>query len=219
MIIPDSHTPIIIPFGYAGIGKTMLVHRLVRYLRKKGLEATAVNNSTSLGIIHQRGKSLCYIIDLAGEKQCNLNNLHTGFSPEMNRIIQLPNPKIWCFMIEADYSLNEHERKAYVQKIHEINSLMGKMDKVIFIVSKVDCLSPEIACGSNLYHYINELYPRLFEPLMETNPILRLFKPMRFVFLPFTSGSFSWDCNHMERYCVGKDVYPQRLWNHLLKLL
>lgn len=36
MFIPDSHCPVIIPFGYACIGKTMLIQRLLRYLRKIG---------------------------------------------------------------------------------------------------------------------------------------------------------------------------------------
>lgn len=37
--IPDKNIPIFIPFGYANIGKTMMIQRLLRYLRSIGYRA------------------------------------------------------------------------------------------------------------------------------------------------------------------------------------
>ena len=177
-----------------------------------------------LSIIDKTGRPICYVLEIAGEYQHDLNNPLMGLSPEMNYIMNSPNPKIWSFVIEAQGHLNSQERCHYVQKIHSVGSVMRKCDKVAFIINKVDCcLWPSVDSIPDLYRFIETDYPHLFEPFMETRPILKWFKPKRFVFLPFTSGTFvqSLDATgeQIECYCEGEDVYPQQLWNNLLKLL
>lgn len=253
-VIPDNKRPIVIPFGYACVGKTMLIIRLIRYLRTIGYVihpelvfrndpiypkicemymdevhgnnvavGTAANGTILLNILDKKGSPICYVLDIAGEYQHDLNNPLMELSPEMDYIINSPNPKIWSFIIDIQSNLNLQERSHYVQKIHGVGSFIRKYDKVAFIASKVDCsnfiLNYNRVSTPDLYRYIEIQYPKLFTPFIKVHPILKFITKQRFVFIPFVSGNFYVAHSGVQCFTPSDDTYPKQLWSNLVKLM
>ena len=244
----------VIPFGYACIGKTMLIQRLIRYLLTIGYHvwpelvfrndplypqicekymdevhgniaaaSTAANGTILLSILDEKVSPICYVLDIAGGDQHDLNNPQMCLSPAMSYIMNSPNPKIWSFIIETRNHLNLQERSHYVKKIHEVGSVIRKYDKVAFIASKVDCsnifLNADHVSISDIYRYMEIVYPQLFAPFIKVHPILKFIKQQRFVFIPFVAGSFYVAHSGVQYFSPGQEAYPKQLWANLVKLM
>ena len=177
MLIPESKTPMFIPYGYASIGKTMLIQRLMRCLRNygymcrpevtfstnpiysqiceqyieeafKGNVAAGTTETILFSVLDQRGMKVCNLVDMAGEYQYDINNPHVFTSPEMLQLIHTPNPKIWGFVIEYNNSLSIQQRQGYVHSIRNFAlNALTAKDKVIIIYNKVDLTPYSIPGG------------------------------------------------------------------------
>ena len=130
-------------FGYANIGKTVMIQRLIRYLYHQGFivqpelvfnpspdyqhtcerymweaqhslpQATAVNDTILLRVLNRNGMAVCYILDIAGECQYDMYHPHVVMSVEMNAIIHTPNKKIWGFMVDNGVQLDSNQQQQY----------------------------------------------------------------------------------------------------------
>lgn len=156
MYVIPGLLPIFIPFGYANIGKTVMIQRLIRYLYYHGFivqpelvfnpsptyqqtcerymrevqhslpQATAVNDTILLRVSRHDGMSVCYILDIAGECQYDMLHPHVAMSAEMNAIINTPNKKIWGFMVDNGNQLDSIQKQQYVNLIR--NYAMNVLD-------------------------------------------------------------------------------------------
>ena len=256
-VIIDPHLPIIIPYGYARIGKTMLIQRLLRYLRTIGYSvrpeltfrndplypeicneymdeincnkvavATAANGTILLRITNSRGMPICYLLDIAGEYQYNVNIPHEGISDEMRFIVHSNNPKIWGFIVENNNWLNQQQRQGYVHSIRNMafNALTPK-DKVLFIYNKVDIFPMHGQISwRGLFDSADSIFPGIFNPFEETNSIKRLLRgKYKFMLLPFQSGDYFQTSDQYGKdyvnFISGKDEYPKLLWHNILEYI
>lgn len=147
MFVVPSLLPIFIPFGYANIGKTVMIQRLIRYLYSQGFivqpelvfnpsptyqhtcerymweaqhplpHATTVNDTILLRVMNRNGMAVCYILDIAGECQYDMYHPHVVMSAEMNAIIHTPNKKIWGFLVDNGDQLDYNQKRQYVNLI------------------------------------------------------------------------------------------------------
>ena len=188
------------------------------------LAVTGVNDTILLEVMDCKGKSICYIVDQAGEHHYDINNPQKEISDELYNIIHSQNPKIWGFIIENNRWLYSQERQGYVQNIRKIASCaLPSKDKVLFIYNKIDQTQFVIGNGKvllkDLFDSAESLYPEIFVPFERRNALFRiLMGKYCFRMVPFQSGFF-YESRDYTYFYEGKDEYPKQLWNNILKCL
>lgn len=214
--------PVFIPYGYRGIGKTMLLQRLAYYLRQKGY--AVIPEGKYLSILDRKGMLVCYCIDMAGDSQFDLDNPHGGILMEVNNQINESNPQIWGFMVENNNWLNQQQRHGYVQNIRNIASIaLTPKDNVLFIYNKVD-LTPFVndkgkVLWRGLFDSADSLYPGIFNSFERKNALMRILKgKFCFRMIPFQTGFFNVSGGSTQ-YQMGRDEYPKQLWYNILKCI
>lgn len=213
--------PIFIPYGYRGIGKTMLLQRLAYYLRQKGY--AVIPTGKYLSILDHKGMLVCYCIDMLGDSQFDINNPHGGISMEVNNLINEPYPKVWGFMIENNNWLRQQQRQGYVQNIKNMANAISSNDKVLFVYNKVD-LTPFVndngkVLWRDLFDSADSLYPGILNPFERKNALLRILKgKFCFRMTPFQTGFFKVSGGSTQ-FLMGRDEYPKQLWYNILKCI
>ncbi|SHF95039.1 hypothetical protein SAMN05444405_1182 [Bacteroides luti] len=169
--------------------------------------------------IIKNGKRLCQILEAPGEFYFNPGHPTAKFPNYVNTIINCNNRKIWCIMVEPDWE-NECDRNNYVSRIHNLKQKMRPTDKTIFVFNKIDLTNFVISPGHiNLPQATKEvanLYPGIYAPFRNMNPITRFFSEWRCDFVPFQTGDFT-ESNTTMTYQEGPHEYPSKLWNTILK--
>lgn len=243
--IANREPPIIIPFGPAYSGKTMMLYRLFQFLLVRGyaVKANRIFVPCSLSSVYEElvekfmdgvlkddipvaTSRLPLLFDVInkGNTVCHILD-QTGtshfdkFDIEnpvcLEEIMHCPNKKIWMFMLEP-YWENKYNQKAYIERILEMKAKIGPQDKVLFVATKAD----NLICIKikEIFHETLCRYPGLFDVFENTNPITRLLHPYNFDFVAFSAGKFADTIDGTEeRYSVGDDKYPETLWKTVLK--
>lgn len=243
--IADRKVPIIIPFGPAYSGKTMMLYRLFHFLQLRGYIVHAnpffVHGSLSSVYDELAEKFMDGVlkddIPVATSRLPLLFNViynnivchildQTGtshfdkFDIEnpvcLEEFMRCPNKKIWMFMLEPCCE-NEYVQRAYIKRIVELKAYISPQDKVIFVATKADMFA-NIVDIKGIFNEMQSIYPGLFDVFKNTNPIKRLFRPYNFDFVAFSAGKFAGAVDGTEeRYSVGDDKYPETLWKTVLK--
>lgn len=186
--------------------------------QRDAAQSTDRINFMLVGII-KNGKCLCQILEAPGEFYFNPGYPTAKFPNYVNTIINSNNRKIWCIMVEPDWE-NESDRNNYVSRIHNLKQKMRTTDKTIFVFNKIDLTNYVISPGQiNLAQATKEvenLYPGIYAPFRNTNPITRFFSEWRCDFVPFQTGDFT-ESNTTMTYQEGPREYPAKLWNTILK--
>jgi hypothetical protein len=93
-------------------------------------------------------------------------------------------------------------------------------DKVVFIYNKIDKTNFVRSVGNinitSAIEDIQNLYPNIFVPFLNQNPITKLFKKYNCEFVPFQTGDYTDAINGLT-YQEGPDEYCNNLWSTLLK--
>ena len=169
--------------------------------------------------ILKNGRRLCQILEAPGEYYFNPQKPNEPFPNYVNTIINSNNRKIWCIMIEPDWE-NHSDRSNYVLRIQQLKSRMRLRDKVVFVYNKIDLtnfvLSPGRINLQQARRDVENLYPGIFTPFRNMNPITRIFSEWRCDFVPFQTGNFT-ESNTSLTYQEGPREYPAKLWNTILK--
>ena len=122
-------------------------------------------------------------------------------------------------MVEPDW-LNETDRKNYVSRINSLKQKMRLRDKVIFVFNKIDKTNFVHSVGNiNVSAAIKEvqyLYPNIFVPFLNQNPITKIFKKHNCEFIPFQTGEYTKAINGVT-YQEGPTEYCRNLWATLMK--
>ena len=165
------------------------------------------------------GKSLCQILEAPGEYYFDPINPHNPFPNYVNTVINSTNRKIWCVFVEPDWE-NDPDRRNYASRIHQLKKRMRPKDKTIFVFNKIDKTDYVIAPGrvnvSQARKNVSDLYPDIFVPFRNMNPITRFFSEWRCDFVPFQTGDFTQSATDLT-YQQGPEEYPAILWNTICK--
>ena len=174
--------------------------------------------------VMQKGRPLCQILEGPGEYYINPGDPRAAFPRYVNAIINSNNRKIWAIMLEPDSTNNRmdvEERKNYVNKIHKLKSKIRPQDKIMFVFNKIDETPFVIGPGKINYKETMErakfLYPNIFVPFANENPITKWFAPNNFDFVAFQTGDFSEAADGTLTFEEGHEVYPRKLWEIIQK--
>ena len=174
--------------------------------------------------VRQKGRPLCQRLEGPGEYYFNPGDPKAAFPRYVNAIINSNNRKIWAIMLEPDSTNNRmdvEERKNYVNKIHKLKSKIRPQDKIMFVFNKIDETPFVIGPGKINYKETMErakfLYPNIFVPFANENPITKWFAPNNFDFVAFQTGDFSEAADGTLTFEEGHEVYPRKLWEIIQK--
>lgn len=165
------------------------------------------------------GKPLCQILEAPGEYYFDPLNPHNPFPNYVNTIINSTNRKIWCVFVEPDWE-NDSDRRNYISRIHQLKKRMRFKDKTIFVYNKIDKTEYVISPGKinvpQARKNVSDLYPDIFVPFRNMNPITKFFSKWRCDFVPFQTGDFTQSATDLT-YQQGPEEYPTMLWNTIYK--
>lgn len=189
-------------------------------------EGTQMISFMLVEVLDKSRRRICQILEAPGEYYYNPKKPQDEFPAYVNTIINSKNRKIWIYMVEPDWK-DPSDRSGYVSRIQKLKTVMRPQDKAIFLYNKVDKSNFVIAPGQvnmlGIKNDIENMYPGIFTPFVNLNPITKWFKPYLCDLVPFSNGSFAKasraDGTAYITYQQGVDEYPQMLWNHIMKII
>ena len=187
-------------------------------------EGTQMISFMLVEVLTQQGKRICQILEAPGEYYFNPSKPQQPFPAYVNTIISSKNRKIWVYMVEPNWK-NQPDRSAYVSRLQQLKTMMKPQDKAVFLYNKVDksnfVISPGVVNMAEVKNDIANMYPGIFTPFTNLNPITKWFKPYNCDLIPFSNGFFVEATNASGQtyltYQQGPDEYPQILWRMLMK--
>ncbi len=186
-------------------------------------QSTSKINFMLVQIMH-KGRPLCQILEGPGEYYFKPEAPNAPFPRYVNNIISSKNRKIWAIMVEPDNTnlrMGDTARKNYVTKVRKLKTKINPHDKVIFVFNKIDETQFVVNPGTIKYDlamkHTDFLYPNIFAPFKNENPITKLWRPYNFDFVAFQTGDFSETTTGTLTFEQGPDVYPKKLWELLCK--
>ena len=187
-------------------------------------EGTQMISFMLVEVLDKQGRRICQILEAPGEYYYNPKKPNNEFPAYINTIINSENRKIWIYMVEPDWK-DPSDRSGYVTRLQKLKTMMRPQDKAIFLYNKVDksnfVISPGHVNIRGIKNDIENMYPGIFTPFINLNPISKWFKPYLCDLVPFSNGSFTKtskaDGTEYLTYQQGVDEYPQMLWNAIIK--
>lgn len=166
----------------------------------------------------KNGRRICQILEAPGEYYFNPKKPTASFPSYVNTIITSPNRKVWTIMVEPDW-MDHTDRANYVSKINRLKQSMRTNDSAVFVFNKIDKTNFVRSVGNiNTAAAITEvknLYPNIFVPFMNQNPITRIFKEYNCDFVPFQTGYYTEAVNGLT-YQEGPREYCVKLWKCIM---
>lgn len=187
-------------------------------------EGTQMISFMLVEVLTKDGRRICQILEAPGEYYFNPAKPQQQFPAYVNTIISSNNRKIWLYMVEPDWK-DAQDRSNYVGRLRQLKTMMKPQDKAIFLYNKVDksnfVISPGVVNMAGVKNDIANMYPGIFTPFTNQNPITKWFKPYNCDLIPFSNGFFTEATNATGQtyltYQQGPDEYPQILWKTLMK--
>ena len=165
------------------------------------------------------GKRICQILEAPGEYYFKPKDPNKPFPTYVNNIIFSKNRKIWSIMVEPDWE-NEVDRRNYVTRIASLRAQMTPKDKAVFIFNKIDKTNFVYSIGeinrSELIRNVEYLYPNIFVPFLNQNPITKYWKKYNCDLEPFQTGTYTQGAKG-KQFQQGPDVNGEKLWSGLMK--
>lgn len=172
--------------------------------------------------VMKNGRRICQLLEAPGEFYFNKKNPNEPFKNFINTIISKKNRKIWSLMVEPDW-LEPTDRKNYVQRIHHLKTKMRIQDKALIIFNKIDKTSFVVGPGKihkqGALKEVNDLYPGIFTPFLNQNPITKVWRKYNCKFIPFQTGDYSIAASGKQTFQEGPEEYPYMLWKALMSLI
>lgn len=174
-------------------------------------------------VMNANGEPICQILEAPGEHYFEPNDIHKPFPRYINEICNINNPKTWVFIVERSWS-NETVRRAYANKIIEMESQIDLKDKVIFMCHKVDrhknLIINRNPNDSQFFIDIKNQYPGIFDKYSNKTPIINWFNKYKFQFVTFSAGDFNILASGSgETFTESNYKYPEKLWTAILKTI
>lgn len=179
------------------------------------------NLSFMLVEVTKDGRRICQILEAPGEGYFYRGAPGERYPKFINDMLALDMRKIYCVIVEPD-GQSEQLRNEYVDRLaHLKHTHMGPRDKVIFVFNKIDLTN--FVYGRGRVHLaparkeVAQLYPGIFAPFRNENPITRFWREWNCDFVPFQTGSYTRDAAAGLVFTDGPDEYPHNLWKTILK--
>ena len=183
---------------------------------------STANISFMLVKVLRKGKPVCQLLEAPGEYYFKPDEPNRPYPAYVHEILNSTNRKVWAIMVEPDWS-DSVPRADYVTRIRNLKSMMASRDKVIFVYNKIDLTPFVYGVGQvntrEAIRNIQNLYPNIFVPFENQNPITQFFVKYNCQFVPFTTGNYSQRIGGGYTYTEGHPLYAQKLWNAMLKLI
>ena len=164
------------------------------------------------------GRRICQILEAPGEYYFNPEKPQAPFPTYVNTIINSSNRKVWAMMVEPDWE-NDSDRRNYAGRIAKLKQSMRPKDDVVFVFNKIDLTNFVRSVGniniSEAIRNVEYLYPSIFTPFKNENPITKLWKSYNCEFVPFQTGTYT-DSQRGVQYQEGPVEYCVKLWNVLM---
>ena len=185
--------------------------------------ATSTSNISFMLIkVLRNGNPVCQLLEAPGEYYFNPEDPTRSYPAYVHEILNSTNRKVWAIMVEPDWN-DSVPRANYVTRIRNLKSMMTPRDKVLFVYNKIDLTPLVYSVGqvntTEAIRNIQNLYPNIFVPFENKNPITKYFTKYNCEFVPFMTGNYSERINGGYTYTEGHPLYAQRLWRAMLKLI
>lgn len=166
----------------------------------------------------KNGRRICQILEAPGEYYFNPKKPNAAFPNYVNAIIASSNRKVWTIMVEPDWK-DQTDRANYVSKITRLKQSMRPKDGTVFVFNKIDKTNFVRSVGdintSEAIKNIMYLYPNIFVPFKNLNPITKLWKEYNCDFVPFQTGFYTEAVNGIT-YQEGPREYCVKLWKSIM---
>lgn len=187
--------------------------------------ATSTSNiSFMLVKVLKNAKPICQLLEAPGEYYFNPDKPDEDYPAYVHEIIRSKNRKIWSVLVEPDWGRDNEDRANYVTRISNLRSDLSALDKVIFVYNKVDLDKGLVHRVGQIdtkqaINNVKNLYPNIFVPFKNSNPLTKWFKEYNCEFVPFMTGKYTKKMNGGLAYTSSHDAYPQKLWQAMLNLI
>lgn len=184
------------------------------------LRGTDHNDFLFIKVCDNTGTLICQILEGAGEdyfSSTGTNRAQKPFPSYMNGVFNSNNKKIWIFLTEPNWKVNQADRDEYVQRIAFCKDhLFQKGDKSIILYNKVEITDYVMGAGKvhtkNAMIGCNNEYDGIFNVFANKNPLPFVDK-YTCKFVPFSTGSYSEAApGELPHYDISHDAYPAKLW-------
>lgn len=170
-------------------------------------------------VLDKESRPVCQILEAPGELYFN-GDPNKPYPTYVHSIIASPNRKVWAVMVEPDWD-DVQMRANYVTRIEDLKHKCSARDKYLFVLNKVD-LTPYVRSAGNVntqeaIRYTQNMYPNMFIPFVNQNPITRIIKKYNCEFVPFMTGSYTETEDGDFMYIEGAKMYAKNLWSMILK--
>ena len=173
-------------------------------------------------VLRHDGRPICQILEAPGEYYYNPKKPTEPYPAYVNQIINSNNRKIWSIMVEPDWS-DSVPRANYVTRIANLKMQMTHRDKVLFVYNKIDLtpyvIGPGLANTKEAIRNIQSLYPNIFVPFLNQNPITKFFTKYNCDFVPVSTGTYAPTNDGKLTYTECHELYVKNLWNSMLKMI
>ncbi len=187
---------------------------------KEALSGNAYTDFLLVKII-KNGTTVCQFLEAPGEHYFDPEDVSAkNFPPYMTEIIRkLKNRKIWTFITEAEWDVNNRVKKSYVRRISNCKAQLVKdTDRFIILYNKIDQKDELFDNGkihiSSAERFMREEYEGLARLFVNQNPITSLWRKYNYRFVPFCTGYYE---KNTLKYTESEELYPSLLWNALMK--
>lgn len=183
---------------------------------------STTNISFMLVKVLKNGKPVCQLLEAPGEYYFKPDEPNRAYPAYVHEILKSTNRKVWAIMVEPDWS-DSVPRANYVTRIRNLKSMMASRDKVLFVYNKIDLTPFVYGVGQvnteEAIRNVQNLYPNIFVPFENKNPITKYFTKYNCEFIPFMTGNYSQTMSGGFTYTEGHPLYAQRLWLTMLKMI
>ena len=181
---------------------------------------STTNISFMLVKVLKNGKPICQLLEAPGEYYFTPEDPKRAYPAYVHEILNRTNRKVWAIMIEPNWSDSE-PRNNYVTRICNLKTKMASNDKVLFVYNKIDLTPFVYGVGqvntTEAIRNVRNLYPGIFVPFENQNPITKFFIKYNCSFVPFMTGDYSEKMSGGFTYTEGHPIYAKRLWQSILK--
>lgn len=189
---------------------------------REALSGNAYTDFLLVKVIKQ-GTTICQFLEAPGEHYFDPKDVSArNFPPYMTEIIRkLGNRKIWAFITEAEWDVNNSVKKSYIRRIANCKAqLVRPTDRFIILYNKIDQKDELFDDGrihlSSAERTMKEEYDGLAKLFVNTNPITSIWRKFNYKFVPFCTGYYFTEMGRLT-YKESEDLYPRMLWDALMK--
>ncbi|MEE0948638.1 MAG: hypothetical protein U0L53_07950 [Bacteroidales bacterium] len=179
--------------------------------------------------IWNNGEKKCQILESPGERlfEPDPNKKIPFPSKYVSNIINSNNKKVYVFILEPNYK-DFATRVRYKNRIAQVQKMMSRNDKVIFLYNKIDDSPALVSNGDvnmrTLIKEINQDYPGLLDLFKTPSPITKIIREYNCHLIPFQTGTYDTEFSetlnkNVKTFTAGRHRYPQELWNTIKKCL